>query len=104
MRCRRPPEFFEALERRELLNGLAKLPLFRNENRPGFHNAYSTLRLATHKNGAHPNSSAPPGDAFTPADMRNAYGLNQVMFGNIAGDGRGQTIALIVAYDYPTAL
>ena len=30
--------------------------------------------------------------------------MNQVSFNGVTGDGSGQTIALIVAYDYPTAL
>ncbi|MDB5327283.1 MAG: pcp 1 [Phycisphaerales bacterium] len=45
----------------------------------------------------------------TPSQVRGAYGLgvygsNQVTFAGIQGDGTGQTIAIIDAYDYPTAL
>jgi hypothetical protein len=49
---------------------------------------------------------------MTPNEMRGAYGLgsytngvlsNGISFGGIQGDGRGQTIAIVDAYDYPTA-
>jgi subtilisin-like proprotein convertase family protein len=51
-----------------------------------------------------PSNTTPPGNAKTPAQIRAAYGFDQVMFGSIPGDGTGQTIAIIDAYDYPTAL
>src|SRR5262245_16047051 len=35
--------------------------------------------------------------SLTPAQVRHAYGLDQ-----IAGDGAGQTIAIVDAYDHPT--
>jgi hypothetical protein len=40
---------------------------------------------------------------FTPQEIRRAYGFDAVRFANgtIAGDGRGQTIALVDAYDDP---
>jgi Bacterial Ig-like domain (group 3) len=40
---------------------------------------------------------------FSPAKIRQAYGFNQVTFqnGTVAGDGRGETIAIIDAYDQP---
>lgn len=44
-------------------------------------------------------STSPTG--FTPAQIRRAYGFDQVMFGSITGDGRGQTIAIIDAYNHP---
>jgi subtilisin-like proprotein convertase family protein len=50
-----------------------------------------------------PSATLPPADALTPTSIRSAYGLNQVMFGSVQGDGAGQTIAIIDAYDYPTA-
>src|SRR5258706_997848 len=43
---------------------------------------------------------------LTPAQVRHAYGFDQVAFAHrgrmIAGDGRGQTIAIVTAYDAPT--
>ncbi len=50
----------------------------------------------------HFSSSATP-SGITPTQMRHAYGIDQVMFGNVVGDGTGQTIAIIDAYHYPTA-
>lgn len=44
-------------------------------------------------------ASGPVG--LTPSQLRNAYGFNAVDFGGIAGDGAGQTIAIIDAYDNP---
>jgi len=39
---------------------------------------------------------------LSPSQVRQAYGINQVMFGSVTGDGTGQTIAIVDAYDYPT--
>src|SRR5205085_3309040 len=38
---------------------------------------------------------------YTPAQMRHAYGFDQIQFGSIKGDGTGQTIAIVDAYDAP---
>ena len=38
---------------------------------------------------------------FSPAQVRGAYGLDSVSFDGVVGDGSGQTIAIIVAYDDP---
>jgi hypothetical protein len=45
--------------------------------------------------------SSPPG--FTPAQVRHAYGIDSITFekGLVQGDGTGQTIAIIDAYDDP---
>jgi hypothetical protein len=61
---------------------------------------------ATYAGDSHFNSSASPnlinaalsnqGSAYAPADVRSAYGLNQVPL-----DGGGQTIAIVDAYDNP---
>lgn len=45
-------------------------------------------------------TSAPTG--VTPAVMRHAYGVDATLFGSVVGDGTGQTIAIIDAYDAPT--
>ena len=37
-----------------------------------------------------------------PATIRQAYGVNAATFGSIVGDGTGQTIAIVVAFDLPT--
>lgn len=46
------------------------------------------------------NASAPPG--LSPAQLQHAYGIDNVKFGSVAGDGTGQTIAIVDAYDDPT--
>ena len=38
---------------------------------------------------------------YTPAQIRAAYGFNNVSFGSTAADGRGETIAIIDAYNDP---
>jgi subtilase family serine protease len=49
----------------------------------------------------HDQSATPPAGAITPAQMRHAYGIDQVTFGGVSGDGTGQTIAIIDAGDNP---
>jgi subtilase family serine protease len=46
-------------------------------------------------------NSTPTG--YTPAQIRKSYGFDQVSFSNgtVAGDGTGQTIAIVTAYDDP---
>ncbi len=43
------------------------------------------------------------GGAFSPDEIRHAYGFDNIAFGNgsIAADGSGQTIAIVDAYDDP---
>ncbi len=50
--------------------------------------------------GLSPNSSTGV-IGLTPTAIRQAYGINQVLFGAIAGTGAGQTIAIVDAYDDP---
>jgi subtilase family serine protease len=52
--------------------------------------------------GALPDT-APATAPYSPAQIRQAYGFNNITFNNgtVAGDGRGQTIAIIDAYDDP---
>jgi hypothetical protein len=41
---------------------------------------------------------------FDPAQIRGAYGIDKIMFpGNVAGDGTGETIGIVDAFDDPTA-
>jgi uncharacterized delta-60 repeat protein len=46
-------------------------------------------------------SSMPVG--LSPARLRHAYAIDNIKFGSVTGDGTGQTIAIIDAYDDPTA-
>ena len=45
--------------------------------------------------------TSPPSDAFTPAQIRAAYGVNSISLDSIVGDGTGETIAIVDAYDDP---
>ena len=47
-------------------------------------------------------ASGPTG--YTPQQLQTAYGLNQISFSGIKGDGSGQTIALVDPYDNPSFL
>jgi hypothetical protein len=56
----------------------------------------------------HPGAAAPANGAglppgFSPGQISQAYGFNQITFrnGTVRGDGTGQTIAIIDAYDQP---
>jgi hypothetical protein len=80
-RRRRPPRpALEALEDRCLLSGAVPAYVVDHAALPA--NAFGT-----------------PG--YSPALIRHAYGIDQVAFGGVAGDGHGQTIAIIDAYDDP---
>jgi len=79
----------ESLESRVLLSATAGLNRLLH---PTFH--------LSHHSGAHPNATAGP-TGITPAQMRQAYGVNGIRFGGITADGSGQTIAIIDAYDDP---
>lgn len=60
---------------------------------------YDALPAATRALDA---TQSPPG--LTPVQIRGAYGFDHVAFpGNVPADGRGQTIAIVDAYDDPTA-
>jgi hypothetical protein len=72
----------DALERRELLAAS-----------PVSHPMFQLGRLVSNPN--------PPSGAYTPAQIEQAYGFNQVSFGSIKGDGTGQTIAIVDAQDDP---
>jgi hypothetical protein len=39
---------------------------------------------------------------LTPDLVRDAYGFDQISFDGVAGDGTGQTIAIVSAFDHPT--
>lgn len=67
--------------------------------------AFTTVVLANSLGGtaAVAGSSSPPSAAFSPSTILNAYGFNQVTFSNgtVQGNGAGQTIALVDAYNDP---
>ena len=64
------------------------------------------LYSATFDLVAHPNVILSPdltggSSGYSPAQIRQAYGFGQVKFGSITGDGSGQTIAIVDAYNDP---
>lgn len=44
-------------------------------------------------------SATPPG--YSPVQIRHAYGIDSIAFGGTTGDGTGQTVAIIGAYNDP---
>jgi hypothetical protein len=55
---------------------------------------------------AHPAAAATPSASagpvgYTPAQVRHAYGFDQIRFAGKPGDGSGTTIAIVDAYDNP---
>ena len=59
-----------------------------------------TYRLYTAAGALSPLASTGP-QGYSPSELRTAYGINQVTFGAVTGDGSGQTIAIIDAYNDP---
>src|SRR5258706_8110278 len=57
---------------------------------------------AAHLSGVQPLASA-GATGLTPAQMRHAYGVDSISFNGVTGNGAGQTIAIVDAYDDPTA-
>jgi len=84
------PLILESLESRELLSAT---PL-QQPPTPIFHPLFAEV--------APQGYATPVSHGYTPAQIRHAYGLDQVMFGSIVGDGTGQTIAIVDAYHAPT--
>ena len=54
-----------------------------------------------HGTSAPAGSPTPPAGAFTPAEIKEAYGIDQVRDNGTLQDGTGETIAIIDAYDNP---
>ena len=114
-RCKRLAQVTtEPLERRFVLSGISIAPALSSRIHP--------LHVETHGHHVLPKSG--PGDGLmnppiafstltpdgspgptgiTPAQMRHAYAIDQVRFqsGSILGNGSGQTIAIIDAFDDP---
>ena len=77
--------------------GISPIP---NVNTPQFLLLDSSPSLQSDGTLAPFDGTTPTG--LTPTQVRHAYGVDQVMFGSLVGDGTGQTIAIVDAYDYPT--
>ncbi|MFN0052915.1 MAG: Calx-beta domain-containing protein [Planctomycetales bacterium] len=63
---------------------------------------YPTIRYMIPPGEVAPLATASP-QGFTPAQMRRAYGFDQISFNNgtIPGDGSGMTVAIVNAYHNP---
>src|SRR5258706_13477206 len=90
----------------ENLEGRALLSASLSSKAEAAHNwraqhARPTYRAA-HLNGVKPLASA-GATGLTPAQMRHAYGVDSISFNGVTGNGAGQTIAIVDAYDDPTA-
>ena len=65
---------------------------------------HPTYVRITPAGGVTPLSTTGP-TGLTPAQVRHAYGFDQISFANgVTGDGTGQTIAIVDAYDDPSFL
>ena len=64
--------------------------------------AHPTYVLFKAQNETLAQTAGPVG--FTPDQLRTAYGINNIAFGATTGDGTGQTIAIVDAYNDPDAL
>jgi Dockerin type I domain/Bacterial Ig-like domain len=63
--------------------------------------SHPTLVLHRGSDGSVPFATSSP-NGLTPTQIRHAYGFDQILIGGVQGDGTGQTIAIIDAYDDPT--
>jgi subtilisin-like proprotein convertase family protein len=68
----------------------------------------SSMALVDAQSDPHatPQAGTASPQGYSPAQMRHAYGFDQIFFegGSISGDGTGQTIAIVNAFHTPTAL
>jgi hypothetical protein len=83
----------ESLEDRLLLSASVASPDFVIEGHAGITSGSS--------HGGSPNVASGSVAPITPAEMQQAYGVNQITFGNVTGNGAGQTIAIVDAYNDP---
>lgn len=88
---KRPPVYcLEPIERRMLLS----------VSLPSWWMAYPHYQLGAPPEGSG-GSATPVG--LSPQDIVDQYGANGITFGSVVGNGAGQTIAIVDAYDDPTA-
>jgi hypothetical protein len=95
----KPPRVLPSLERleaRELLSTATPLYVIESTQQ-------EAAALASKNHPASPPASAPPG--YSPSQISQAYGFNQISFptanGTVQGNGSGQTIAIVDAYNDP---
>ncbi len=65
--------------------------------------AISPIASPTHVLPAHSGRplQSPSPVGYVPSQILGAYGINQIQFGSVQGNGAGQTIAIVDAYDDP---
>ena len=95
-RKRSSPPMLEDLESRVVLSLL--MPIIVPRSVPAGPQ-YAACQSASGTTPLDFGSPTPVG--YTPAQIRTAYGINNVIFGTVTGDGTGQTIAIVDAYDDP---
>src|SRR5579872_1061032 len=80
----------QLLEQRALLSGFGY----------GHFAVTDLVRSHTAQVGPHAQGAATP-SGYTPAQIRHAYGFDQISFNGAPGNGAGTTIAIVDAYDDP---
>jgi hypothetical protein len=91
----------ETLEDRLLLSAA---PIAQPPATPVAHTTFKIEGRLPAPGSAQPTTSASPQQDLSlidPAQMESAYGVNLIEFGSIQGTGKGETIALIDAYNDP---
>jgi subtilase family serine protease len=84
---RQPQAMIESLEPRQLLSAAIESAISANSQASA-----AVTSVSTSVSG------------YTPAQIKKAYGFDQISFGNVAADGKGQTIAIVDAYNDPNIL
>jgi subtilase family serine protease len=72
---------------------------------PATSTSFKSTAVISFAKGYTPDSggNSSPAGGFSPAQMRSAYGASSISFAGTSGDGTGETIAIIDAYDDPNA-
>jgi subtilase family serine protease len=91
---------FEGLESRQLLSVTVPHHAGRHTV-PEHTTATHDFALARNGKTARPAAAASP-VGLSPSTVRHAYGIDNVSFNGVTGDGSGQTIAIVDAYNAPT--
>jgi hypothetical protein len=89
----------EQLESRRLLSSGAGVVTYPTYAFQDAKNEFISAEIADSRQVTPLGTITPMG--LTPAQVRHAYGFDQISFGGVAGDGSGQTIAIAVAFDTP---
>ena len=90
-------------------NSLRSRSRAQRSSRPTIDQLESRSLLSAAPLSAHPmfevgplgGNTTPPAGAFTPAQIAQAYGFNGITFSGNAGNGSGETIAIVDAYNDP---